>query len=172
MKHVYYLLRLLLIVFSLNSTFAMVIDGRFGKHVSAGESEYAYDLSSKIHSSERYKPGFFDHEHLFDFKRRETLTAKGLTYELVSTDDFVTNHSGGLKRAGSDIDTSISWMTNNDLMLEFDTGLAGLWKNGTFFSHIFYHMEILVRTMVDYVRACPPKMDLYHLMSWFTIMAM
>jgi len=107
--------------------------------LSAGEEESASSLSSKAHSSDRYKPGFFHHEHLFDYRLRETLTAKGLTYDLVSTDDFVTNHTGGLKRAGNDVDTSISWMTNNDLMIELDTEVAGLWKNGTFFTHIFYH---------------------------------
>jgi len=107
--------------------------------INAGERESASDLSNKVHSSERYKPGFFHHEHFFDYKLRDTLAAKGLTYDLVSTDDFVTNHTGGLKRAGNDIDTSISWMTNNDLTAEFDTESAGLWKSGTFFTHIFYH---------------------------------
>ena len=109
------------------------------RSVTAGEAESATDLSSKTHSSDRYKPGFFHHEHLFDYKLRETLAAKGLTYELVGTYDFITNHRGGLKKGGNDIDTSISWMTNNDLMIELDTEAAGLWKNGTFFTYVFYH---------------------------------
>ena len=108
--------------------------------VSAGEGKSTSELLSKTHSSDMYnKPGFFDHGHLFDYKLRDTLAVKGLTYELVSTDDFVTNHTGGLKKAGSDIDTSISWMTNNDLTVEVDTEAAGLWKNGTFFTYILYH---------------------------------
>ena len=109
------------------------------RSVTAGEAESATDLSSKTQSSDRYKPGFFHHEHLFDYKLRETLAAKGLTYELVGTYDFITNHRGGLKKGGNDIDTSISWMTNNDLMIELDTEAAGLWKNGTFFTYVFYH---------------------------------
>ncbi len=139
MKRVYYLLRLLLIVIFLDSTIAMVIDGIFGKYVSAGEGTSAPDLSSRVHSPDRYKPGFFDHDHLFDYNLRDALAAKGLTYELVGTYDFVTNHTGGLKKAGNDVDTSISWMTNNDLMIELDTEAAGLWKNSTFFTYVFYH---------------------------------
>ena len=128
-RTLYYLIILSALVFFINTP----------QPVTAGEKESSINLSSNTHSSDRYKPGFFHHEHLFDYKLRDALAAKGLTYDLVSTDDFVTNHSGGLKRAGNDIDTSISWMTNNDLIIELDTGAAGLWKNGTFFTHIFYH---------------------------------
>ncbi|MCP4253946.1 MAG: carbohydrate porin [Candidatus Scalindua sp.] len=110
------------------------------RYVSAGEERPTSDLLSKAHSTDRYKPGFFDHEHLFDYKLREDLAAKGLTYELVGTYDFVTNHDGGYADTrGSGKDTSISWLTNNDLMIELDTEAAGLWKNGTFFTYIFYH---------------------------------
>ena len=129
-RYLSYLIIISFLVFSINTP----------RYVSAVEGESISDLSSIAHSSDMYnKPGFFDHEHFFDYKLRDNLVAKGLTYKLVGTYDLITNHSGGLKRAGNDIDTSISWMTNNDLTVELDTEAAGLWKNGTFFTYVFYH---------------------------------
>ncbi|MHC4321997.1 MAG: carbohydrate porin, partial [Planctomycetota bacterium] len=89
-------------------------------------------LSTGIHD-----PRFFEHEHLSDSRRRNILEGKGLSYDLVYTADFVTNHSGGLKRAGSNIDTHISYLSNTDLMVELDTEKAGLWKDGIFHGHFF-----------------------------------
>jgi len=53
------------------------------------------------------------------------------------TADFLTNHSGGLKKAGADIDTHISYLSNTDLMVELDTEKAGFWNGGTFHGHFF-----------------------------------
>jgi porin len=101
------------------------------------ERVYAADLSNNAHSSGVYKPGFFKHERLLDvFHKSDRLESKGLTIELVYTADFLTNHTGGLKRAGADIDTSISYLANIDLTAELDTEVAGLWKGGTFFAYL------------------------------------
>ncbi|MCP4413855.1 MAG: carbohydrate porin [Gammaproteobacteria bacterium] len=110
--------------------FALVI---IAGETIAGEGAPHADLSSKAHSSGMYnKPGFFEHEHLFDFKQREISVDNGLSLEMVFTGDFVTNHSGGLKRGGS-------YLSNTDITVELDTEAAGLWKNGTFFTYILSH---------------------------------
>ncbi|MBZ0109999.1 MAG: carbohydrate porin [Candidatus Scalindua rubra] len=139
MKYAYCLLRLFLIVLFLDSTFAMVIDGRFSKYVCAEERETVDDLFEKTHSTDIHDPRFFEHEHLFDFRLRNILEGKGFSFDLVYTSDFVTNHSGGLKKAGSDIDTHISYLSNTDLTVELDTEKAGFWKGGIFHGHLFNH---------------------------------
>jgi len=139
MKYAYCLLRLFLIVLFLDSTFTMVIDGRFGKYVCAEERETFDDLFDKTHSAGIHDPRFFEHEHLSDFRLRNILEGKGLSFDLVYTSDFVTNHSGGLKKAGSGIDTSTSYLSNTDLTVEFDTEKAGFWKGGIFHGHLFNH---------------------------------
>ena len=139
MRYAHYLLRLSLIVFFLNLTIATVIDGRFGKDICAEERKSLDDLFGKAHSTVVSDPRFFEHEHLFDFKQRNLLEGKGFSFDLVYTSDFVTNHSGGLKRAGSGIDTSISYLSNTDLLVELDTEKAGLWKSGMFHVHSFNH---------------------------------
>ena len=60
MKYAYCLLRLFLIVLFLNSTFAMVIDGRFGKYVCAEERESVDDLLDKAHSTGIHDPRFLN----------------------------------------------------------------------------------------------------------------
>ena len=126
--------RFLCLFFIVSFVVLFIGDSRF---IFAGEGEAVADLSSNPHSSERYKPGFFKHEHLLDdFHQRKTLESKGLSLELVFTADFVTNHSGGLKKAGSGVDTSISYLANTDLTAELDTEAAGLWKGGTFFVYL------------------------------------
>jgi len=117
----------------------MVIDGRFDRHVCAEERESVDDIFSNAHSKGIYDRRIFEHEHLLDFERRNILESKGLKLDLVYTSDFVTNHSGGLKRAGSGIDTSISYLSNTDLTVEFDTEEAGFWKGGIFHGHFFNH---------------------------------
>ena len=107
--------------------------------IIAGETESNYSLLNKVHSKGIYDPRFFEHEHLFEFKQRDILEAKGLSLDLIYTSDFVTNHSGGLKKAGSGIDTSISYLSNTDLTVDFDMEKAGLWKGGIFHGHIFNH---------------------------------
>ncbi len=144
MKYASCLLHLFLIIFFLNSTIDKVTDGVFGKYVYAEEDEYIIDFRDKTHSTGMYKGkrkrGFLDHEHLFDFQQRNSLKDKGFSLELVFTGDLVTNHSGGLKsKAGSDVDTSISYLSNIDLMAKLETEKAGLWKGGTFFAHFFNH---------------------------------
>ena len=110
------------------------------RSVSAGEGDPHGDSSTRFHAAGGHEHIYFEHEHLLDYKLRDTLAAKGLTYDLVGPYDFVTNHDGGFADTrGSGKDTSISWMTNNDLTVELDTEAAGLWKNGTFFTYIFYH---------------------------------
>jgi porin len=138
MKYSYLLLHLFLILFFLNSTLTIVTDGGFDKYVYAGEVESITDFLDKSHSSGRKKPGFFEHTHFFDCRQREILEGKGLSLDLVFTGDFVTNHSGGLK-TNSDVDTHISYLSNTDLMVEFDTEKAGLWKGGKFYGHFFNH---------------------------------
>ena len=107
------------------------------RFISAQESAYAADLSNNAHSSGVYKPGFFKHERLLDvFHKSDRLESKGLTIELVYTADFLTNHTGGLKKSGADIDTSVSYLGNTDLTAELDTEVAGLWKGGKFFIYL------------------------------------
>ncbi len=139
MKYAYCLVRLFLIVLFFDSTFAMVTDGEFDKYVHAGERESVDGLFSTVHSSGILDPRFFEHEHLLDFRLKNILESKGISLDIVFTGDFVTNHSGGLKRAGSGIDTSISYLSNTDLIAEFDTEKAGFWKGGTFHGHFFNH---------------------------------
>ncbi len=148
MKYAYCLLRLFLIVLFINSTFAMVIDGSFGKYVSAEEREPVDDLSGITHSNLDDRR-IFEHEHLFDFRLRDMLESKGLSLDLVYTADFVTNHSGGLKKAGSDVDTHISCLANTDLIVGLDTEKAGLWNGGTFHTHFFNHHG--ATPSVDYI---------------------
>ena len=105
--------------------------------IIAGEDESIDDLSVKTRSISMYDPRFFEHEHLLDFRRRHTLDAKGLSLNLIYIADFVTNHSGGLKKAGADIDTHISYLSNTDLIVELDTEKAGLWNGGIFHGHFF-----------------------------------
>ena len=106
---------------------------------AANEEKSINDLFDKAHTTGMNDPRFFEHEHLFDSERRNTLTGKGLSFDLVYTADFVTNHSGGLKKAGSGIDTSISYLSNTDLTVDIDTEKAGFWKSGIFHTHIFNH---------------------------------
>ncbi|GAX62606.1 carbohydrate-selective porin [Candidatus Scalindua japonica] len=139
MKYAFRLLHIFLIVFFLNSTFFLVVDGRIGKYVCAEEREPADEAFYRIHPPYTFDPRFFEHEHLFDLRRRNTLVDKGLSFDLVYTADFVTNHSGGLKKAGADIDTTISYLANTDLAIELDMEKAGFWKGGIFHAHFFDH---------------------------------
>ena len=95
------------------------------------------DLSVKTRSISIYDRRIFEHEHLFDFRLRDMLESKGFSLNLVYTADFVTNHSGGLKKAGSDVDTHISYLANTDLIVELDTEKAGLWNGLENFTDIF-----------------------------------
>jgi porin len=105
--------------------------------IFAGEREYAACLSNNAHSSGMYKkPGFFEHEHLLNFEQREALKSNGLSLELVFTAEFLTIHSGGLKKSGSGVDTSTSYLGNIDFTAELDTEKAGLWKGGTLFLYL------------------------------------
>ncbi|NOR65392.1 MAG: hypothetical protein GQ468_05180 [Candidatus Scalindua sp.] len=108
------------------------------RFIYAGERESVDDLLDKDHISEIKELGFFEHEHFLDFRLRNILEGKGLSFDLVYTADFVTNHSGGLK-TNSDVDTSISYLSNTDLIVELDTEKAGLWNGGTFHAHFFNH---------------------------------
>ncbi len=117
--------------------FAVFIIER-SRFIIAGENESVDDLLGKAHSAGIYDPRFLEHEHLFDFRRRHILEGKGLSLDLVYTADFVTNHSGGLK-TNSDVDTSISYLSNTDLTVVLDTEKAGFWKGGTFHGHFFNH---------------------------------
>ncbi len=108
------------------------------RFIYAGEREPVDDLSGKTHSNLDDRR-IFEHEHLFDFRLRDVLESKGLSLDLVYTADFVTNHSGGLKKAGSDIDTHISYLANTDLTVEIDTEKADFWKGGIFHGHFFNH---------------------------------
>jgi porin len=107
--------------------------------IIAGERESVDDLSVKTRSRSMYDPRFFEHDHLLDFRLRHTLDAKGLSLNLIYIADFVTNHSGGLKKAGADIDTHISYLSNTDLIVELDTDKADCWKGGIFHAHFFNH---------------------------------
>jgi len=126
-------LSLLLIV---NFVVLFPVGSRF---IYAGKLEPVEGLSSAVYSSGMLDPRFFEHEHLFDLKPRKTLESKGLSLDMVFVGDFVTNHSGGLKKAGSDIDTHISYLSNTDLIVELDTEKAGIWNSGTFHAHFFNH---------------------------------
>ncbi len=137
MKYAYCLLRLFLIVLVLNSIFT--IHGKFDKYVYAEENESINNLLDKDHTLDMYDPRFFEHEHFFNFRLRDRLGSKGLSLDMVFTGDFVTNHSGGLKKAGSRIDTSISYLSNTDLIVELDAEKAGFWKGGIFHGHFFNH---------------------------------
>jgi porin len=137
-KSAYCLLRLSLVMFFLNSTFAKVTDGGFGKYVYAGEDEVITGFLDKSYSSVKYDPRFFEHEHLLDFRVRNILEGKGLSLDMVFTGDFVTNHSGGLK-TNSDVETHISYLSNTDLLVNVDTEKAGFWKGGIFHGHFFNH---------------------------------
>ncbi len=89
-----------------------------------------------------YKPSIFNQDHLTDIvanKQRSTLEDHGITLEAVFIQDFISNHGGGMKRAGADIDGIMESMSHIDLTMEIDTEKAGLWKNGTIFSYAFYH---------------------------------
>ncbi|MCP4266694.1 MAG: carbohydrate porin [Candidatus Brocadiaceae bacterium] len=138
MKSAYCLLRLFLIIFFFNSTFAKLADVGFGKYVYADDSESVNDFLDKSHSSGIYEPRFFEHEHLLDFRPRDILEGKGLSLEMIFTGDFVTNHSGGLK-TNSDVDTHISYLSNTDLLVDVDTEKAGFWNGGIFHGHFFNH---------------------------------
>ncbi len=142
MKYTYCLLYLLFIILFCNTTFIDAEDEGFeelSRHVYAGENGSINDLLDKANSSGMLDPRFFEHEHLLDFRLRNILENKGLSLDMVFTGDFVTNHSGGLKKAGSGIDTSISYLSNTDLIVELDTEKAGFWKGGTFHGHFFHH---------------------------------
>ncbi|MCP5007574.1 MAG: carbohydrate porin [Planctomycetes bacterium] len=132
-KSTSFLLHLLLVIL-LGSSFEAVLNEGPGKYVFAEESGSTDVLSDKAHSTGKYEPGFFTHEHLLDFQHRDTLEDKGLSLELVFTGDFVTNHSGGLKT-----NSSPGYLSNTDLIAEFDTDKAGLWKGGTLHGHFFNH---------------------------------
>jgi porin len=106
--------------------------------IYAGERESADDLLDLDHISEIHELGFFEHEHFLDFRQRNILEGKGLSFDLVYTADFVTNHSGGLK-TNSDEDTSISYLANTDMIVEIDTEKAGFWKGGKVHGHFFNH---------------------------------
>ncbi len=112
------------------------------RSVYTAERESVDDLSlfllGKPHATDINDPRFLGYEHLFRFRLRNILEGRGLSFNLVYTADFVTNHSGGLK-TNSDVDTSISYLSNTDLMVKFDTEKAGLWKGGTFHGHFFNH---------------------------------
>ena len=108
------------------------------RFIYAEERESIDDLSDKAPSS-LYDRRIFEHEHVFDLRPRNRLENKGLWLDLVYTADFVTNHSGGLKKAGSGVDTHISYLANTDLILELDTEKAGFWKAGRFYGHFFNH---------------------------------
>jgi porin len=108
------------------------------RFIIAGEKESVDDLSVKTRSISIYDPRFFEHDHLLDFRRRHTLEGKGLSLNLSYIADFVTNHSGGLKK-NSDVDTSVSYLSNTDLIVELDTEKAGFWKGGTVHAHFFNH---------------------------------
>ena len=138
MRLAYCCLRLFLIIFLFNLAFVKLTDMRLGKHVYAGESRSIDDLLDSTHSSGKYEPRFFEHEHLFDFGSRDNLEDKGLSLELVFTGDLVTNHSGGLK-TNSDVDTHISYLSNTDLIIELDTEKASIWKGGLLHGHFFNH---------------------------------
>jgi len=109
------------------------------RSVPADETGSIMTLFSKVKRSDMLDPRFFEHEHLLDFQQRETIESKGLSLDLVYTADFVTNHSGGLKKAGSDIDTHVSYLANTDLMAELNAEKAGFWKGGIFHGHFFDH---------------------------------
>jgi len=108
------------------------------RFIYAEEGASVNDLSGKDDLTEILELGFFEHGHLFDFRLRNILEGKGLSFDLVYTADFVTNHSGGLK-TNSDVDTSISYLANTDLIVELDTEKAGFWNGGTFHAHFFNH---------------------------------
>ena len=93
-------------------------------------------------SSYLYKPSLFKQDHLTDIlihKQRSTLQDYGISYDAVYIQDFISNHGGGMKRAGADIDGIMESMSHVYLTMELDTEAAGLWKNGTLFSSAFYH---------------------------------
>ena len=119
-------------------TYFMVFCINLTQSISADEAPIM-TLFNKVHSSSMLDPRFFDHEHLLDFKPRNTLEDNGFSLDMIFTSDFVTNHSGGLKEAGSDIDTHISYLANTDLIIELDTENAGLWKGGIMHGHFFDH---------------------------------
>ena len=119
-------------------TYFMVFSVSLTQSVSAGEGSIL-TLFNKDHSSSMLDPRFFEHEHLLDSKPRDILEDKGLSLDMIFTSDFVTNHTGGLKEAGSDIDTHISYLANIDLCADLDTEKAGLWKDGIFHVHAFNH---------------------------------
>jgi porin len=128
--------RFLCLFIILNFIFLFVCSCR---SVIAGESESVYSLLNKVHSIGMYDPRFYEHEHFFEFKRRNILEDRGLSLDLIYTSDFITNHSGGLKKAGSGIDTSISYLSNTDMTIDLDMEKAGFWKGGIFHGHIFNH---------------------------------
>ncbi len=138
LKYAHSLLLLLLIILFVNLAFTKVTGGRFSKHVYAGEGRSVNDLLDKTHSSGKYEPRFFEHEHILDFRPRNILEDNGLSLEMVFTGDFVTNHSGGLK-TNSDVDTHISYLSNTDFIIEFNTEKADIWKGGLFHGHFFNH---------------------------------
>jgi len=119
-------------------TYFMVFSVSLTQSVPAGEGSIL-TLFNKDHSSSMLDPRFFEHEHLLDSKPRDILEDKGLSLDMIFTSDFVTNHTGGLKEAGSDIDTHISYLANIDLCADLDTEKAGLWSGGTFHTHFFNH---------------------------------
>ncbi len=119
-------------------TYFMVFNIGLTQSVSAEEDPIT-TLFNKDRGSSMFDPRFFDHEHLFESKKRSNLENRGLSLDMVFTGDFVTNHSGGLKEAGADIDTHISYLANTDLIAELDTKKAGLWNGGIFHGHFFNH---------------------------------
>lgn len=142
MKRAYDLLHLLFIIFSCNTAFVVAADGELetlSRLVYAGESTSVDNSLDTIHSSGMLDPRFLEHEHLLDFGLRNILESNGLSLEMVFTGDFVTNHTGGLKKAGSGVDTHISYLANTDLIVELDTEKTGFWKGGIFHGHFFNH---------------------------------
>ena len=142
MECTYRLLSLLFIILTCITAFAEADVGEFetlSRRVNAGESTSVDNSLDTIHSLGMLDPRFFEHEHLLDFRLRNILESKGFTLDMVFTGDFVTNHSGGLKKAGSGVDTSISYLANTDLVVELDTEKAGFWKGGLFHAHFFNH---------------------------------
>jgi len=107
------------------------------RSVSADDTESTIALFRKVKTSDMLDPRVFDHEHLFDCKPRDVLQSRGIFLDMILTSDFVTNHSGGLKEAGSDIDTHLSYLANTDLVVELDAEMAAFWKGGIFYGHFF-----------------------------------
>lgn len=141
MKSAYYLPYIILAILCCKVNFADASNQRVGlleNHAHVDKSTSSGDPLDKTHTSGIYEPRFLEHEHFLDFGLRNILEGKGLSLDMMFTADFVTNHSGGLK-THSDVDTSISYLSNTDLIVNVDTEKAGFWNGGTFHGHFFNH---------------------------------